>query len=195
MSSSGRKQRTAHSKAVDKALVKTEYEAGLLTQTALCDKYGIHRGTLHRWAVAGEWEFARRREQALVDAQTALVRRMGQRRADISEQHLHELNEMKEELMACTSVKEASLISSKADTLLKLIKGERLSLAMPDSFKYVEQKNENVYRVEDALKDINKLKGVTIEGEFTEGSISGTVEGGSGKAWEPSSSSDPGLAS
>ena len=50
----GRKKRTAHSKAVDKALVKTEYEAGLLTQKDLCIKYGSHRGTLHRWAVAGE---------------------------------------------------------------------------------------------------------------------------------------------
>lgn len=58
----GRKKRTAHSKAVDKALVKTEYEAGLLTQKDLCIKYGIHRGTLHRWAVAGEWEFAVKRE-------------------------------------------------------------------------------------------------------------------------------------
>ncbi len=190
-----REKRTAHSKALNKALIKTEYEAGLLTQTALCDKYGIHRGTLHRWAVAGEWEFARRREQALVDAQTALVRRMGQRRADISEQHLHELNEMKEELMACQNLKEASLISSKADTLLKLIKGERLSLAMPDSFKYVEQKNENVYRVEDALKDISKLKGDTIEGEWTEGDISRTVEEKQGETWDSTSSSDPVLAS
>ena len=195
MSNSTRKKRTAHSKAVDKALVKTEYEAGLLTQKDLCIKYGIHRGTLHRWAVAGEWEFAVKREKALVDAQTALVRRMGQRRAEISGQHLHELNEMKDELMACQTLKEASLISSKADTLLKLIKGERLSLAMPDSFKYVEQKNENVYRVEDALKDISKLKSDTIDGEWTEGSVDPAVGKGSGETWDNSSSSNPALAS
>ena len=199
------KKRTAHSKAVNKALIKTEFEGGLLTQTALCEKYGIHRGTLHRWAVAGEWEFARRREEALVEAQTALVRRMGQRRAEISEQHLHELNDLKDDLMACKNVKEASLISSKADTLLKLIRGERLSLAMPDSFKYIEQKSENIYRVEDALKDITRLKEGVIDGEFKtieegkeskgEGSIDSGMGQGSEKAWSSVSSGDAVLAS
>ena len=150
--------KSRHAKEVNLALIKTEFEGGLLTQAQICEKYGMHRATLHRWSVSNGWEYASKRERALVEMQTALVRRLGQRRAEISDQHLLELNDIKSQLFECTNVKEASLLSSKADTLVKLIKAERLALAMPDSYRYIEQKNENVYRVEDALKDIQTIE-------------------------------------
>ncbi len=57
--------------------------------------------------------------------------------------------------------------SAKADTVMKIIRSERIALAMPNEYKYIEQKNENVYRVEDALKELNtQMQGDIIEGEI-----------------------------
>jgi len=50
---------------------------------------------------------------------------------------------------------------------MKIIRSERIALAMPNEYKYIEQKNENVYRVEDALKELNvQMHGEVIEGEI-----------------------------
>ena len=55
--------------------------------------------------------------------------------------------------------------------LMDIIRSERIALAMPNEYKYIEQKNENVFRVEDALKELDSQMNPQIEniieGEFT----------------------------
>ena len=43
--------------------------------------------------------------------------------------------------------------------MIKVIKSERLTLALPDSYKYVEQKNETTFKVEDALRELEDIEG------------------------------------
>ena len=54
---------------------------------------------------------------------------------------------------------------------MDIIRSERIALAMPNEYKYIEQKNENVFRVEDALKQLdvqmNPQVEDVIEGVFT----------------------------
>jgi hypothetical protein len=38
-----------------------------------------------------------------------------------------------------------------------------LSLALPDSYKYVEQKTETTFRVEDALRELEDIEGESEE--------------------------------
>ena len=40
-----------------------------------------------------------------------------------------------------------------------MIKTERLTLALPDSYKYVEQKNETTFKLEDALRELEDIEG------------------------------------
>ena len=61
-------------------------------------------------------------------------------------------------------------MSAKAKTVMDIIRSERIALAMPNEYKYIEQRNENVFRVEDALKELDiqmnpQIEDI-IEGEF-----------------------------
>ncbi len=150
-----------------KAAVKVDYEAGILTRSQICEKYGFWQSTLTKYINAGDWKYASKREEALTGMHTRMIQKYADDRANISHQHLDELNNLKEKVLSSKDAGELSIWSAKADTVMKLIRSERIALAMPNEYKYIEQKNENVYRVEDALKELNvQMHGEVIEGEI-----------------------------
>jgi hypothetical protein len=143
-----------HHRTVMREAIKVDYEAGLLTRGQIVDKYGIWRSTLNGYVNAGDWEYARKREAALANVHTRMINKYSDLRATISDQHLDELNGLKEKVLQSDSKTEVDLWAAKAETVMKIIKSERIALAMPNEYKYIEQKNENVFRVEDALKEL-----------------------------------------
>ena len=163
----GSKHEAKHHREVMKAAVRVDYEAGILTRSQLCDKYGFWQSTLTKYINAGDWKYASRREEALTTMHTRMIQKYADDRANISHQHLDELNDLKEKVLSAKDTSELNIWSSKADTVMKIIRSERIALAMPNEYKYIEQKNENVYRVEDALKELNvQMHGEVIDGEI-----------------------------
>ena len=163
----GSKHEAKHHREVMKAAVKVDYEAGILTRSQICDKYGFWQSTLTKYINAGDWKYASRREEALTTMHTRMIQKYADDRANISHQHLDELNNLKEKVLSSKDTSELNIWSAKADTVMKIIRSERIALAMPNEYKYIEQKNENVYRVEDALKELNvQMHGEVIEGEI-----------------------------
>ena len=166
----GSKAEKAHHRAVMKAAMKVDYESGLLTRGQIVEKYGIWRSTLQKYVGEGDWEYASKREDALTDVHTRMIRKYADYRATISDQHLDELNRLKELVLLSNKKDEVELLSAKAKTVMDIIRSERIALAMPNEYKYIEQKNENVFRVEDALKELDiqmnpQIEDI-IEGEF-----------------------------
>tara|TARA_Y100001951_G_scaffold75736_1_gene62767 strand:+ start:22 stop:387 length:366 start_codon:yes stop_codon:yes gene_type:complete len=99
-----------------------------------------------------------------------MIRKYADYRATISDQHLDELNRLKELVLLSNKKDEVELLSAKAKTVMDIIRSERIALAMPNEYKYIEQKSENVFRVEDALKELDiqmnpQIEDI-IEGEF-----------------------------
>ena len=163
----GSKHEAKHHREVMKAAVRVDYEAGILTRSQLCDKYGFWQSTLTKYINSGDWKYASRREEALTAMHTRMIQKYADDRANISHQHLDELNDLKEKVLSAKDTSELNIWSAKADTVMKIIRSERIALAMPNEYKYIEQKNENVYRVEDALKELNvQMHGEVIEGEI-----------------------------
>ena len=163
----GSKHEAKHHREVMNAAVKVDYEAGILTRSQICDKYGFWQSTLTKYINAGDWKYASRREEALTTMHTRMIQKYADDRANISHQHLDELNNLKEKVLSSRDTSELNIWSAKADTVMKIIRSERIALAMPNEYKYIEQKNENVYRVEDALKELNvQMHGEVIEGEI-----------------------------
>ena len=163
----GSKFEAKHHREVMKAAVRVDYEAGILTRSQICDKYGFWQSTLTKYINAGDWKYASRREEALTTMHTRMIQKYADDRANISHQHLDELNNLKEKVLSARDTSELNIWSAKADTVMKIIRSERIALAMPNEYKYIEQKNENVYRVEDALKELNvQMHGEVIEGEI-----------------------------
>ena len=151
----GSKHEAKHHREVMKVAVRVDYEAGILTRSQICDKYGFWQSTLTKYINAGDWKYASRREEALTTMHTRMIQKYADDRANISHQHLDELNNLKEKVLSARDSGELNIWSAKADTVMKIIRSERIALAMPKEYKYIEQKNENVYRVEDALKELN----------------------------------------
>ena len=169
--STGSRAEQAHHRAVMKAAIKVDYESGLLTRGQIVDKYGIWRSTLQKYVGEGDWEYASKREAALADVHTKMIKKYSDQRATISDQHLDELNRLKEMVLLSNDKGEVDLLTAKAKTVMDIIKSERIALAMPNEYKYIEQRSENVFRVEDALKELDhqmnpQIEDV-IEGEFT----------------------------
>ena len=163
----GSKKEAKHHREVMKAAVKVDYEAGILTRSQICEKYGFWQSTLTKYVNAGNWQYASKREQALTSMHTRMIQKYADDRANISHQHLDELNNLKEKVLNSKDAGELSIWSAKAATVMKIIRSERIALAMPNEYKYIQQKNENVYRVEDALKELNTQMGSNvIEGEI-----------------------------
>ena len=163
----GSKHEAKHHREVMKAAVKVDYEAGILTRSQICDNYVFWQSTLTKYINAGDWKYASRREEALTTMHTRMIQKYADDRANISHQHLDELNNLKEKVLSSRDSSELNIWSAKADTVMKIIRSERIALAMPNEYKYIEQKNENVYRVEDALKELNvQMHGEVIEGEI-----------------------------
>ena len=167
----GSKAEKAHHRAVMKAAIKVDYESGLLTRGQIVEKYGIWRSTLQKYVTEGDWEYASKRVDALTDVHTRMIKKYADHRATISDQHLDELNRLKELVLLSNDKAEVELLSAKAKTVMDIIRSERIALAMPNEYKYIEQRNENVFRVEDALKELDSQMNPQIEniieGEFT----------------------------
>ncbi len=165
--STGSKHEAKHHRAVMKAAVRVDFEAGILTRSQICEKYGFWQSTLTKYVNAGNWQYASKREEALTHMHTRMIQKYADDRANISHQHLDELNNLKEKVLNSKDTSELGIWSAKADTVMKIIRSERIALAMPNEYKYIEQKNENVYRVEDALKELNiQMGNDVIEGEI-----------------------------
>ena len=167
----GSKAEKAHHRAVMKAAIKVDYESGLLTRGQIVEKYGIWRSPLQKYVTEGDWEYASKRVDALTDVHTRMIKKYADHRATISDQHLDELNRLKESVLLSEDKAEVELLSAKAKTVMDIIRSERIALAMPNEYKYIEQRNENVFRVEDALKELDSQMNPQIEniieGEFT----------------------------
>ena len=159
----GSRAEQAHHRAVMKAAMKVDYESGLLTRGQIVEKYGIWRSTLQKYVGEGDWEYASKREDALTDVHTRMIRKYADSRATISDQHLDELNRLKELVLLSNEKAEVDLLSAKAKTVMEIIRSERIALAMPNEYKYIEQRNENVFRVEDALKELDIQMNPQIE--------------------------------
>lgn len=165
--STGSKHEAKHHRAVMKAAVRVDFEAGILTRSQICEKYGFWQSTLTKYVNAGNWQYASKREEALTHMHTRMIQKYADDRANISHQHLDELNNLKEKVLNSKDTSELGIWSAKADTVMKIIRSERIALAMPNEYKYIEQKNENVYRVEDALKELDiQMGNDVIEGEI-----------------------------
>jgi len=165
--STGSKHEAKHHRAVMKAAVRVDFEAGILTRSQICEKYGFWQSTLTKYVNAGNWQYASKREEALTHMHTRMIQKYADDRANISHQHLDELNNLKEKVLNSKDTSELGIWSAKADTVMKIIRSERIALAMPNEYKYIEQKNENVYRVEDALKELDiQMGNDIIEGEI-----------------------------
>ena len=163
----GSKHEAKHHREVMKAAVRVAFAAGILTRSQICEKYGFWQSTLTKYVNAGNWQYASKREEALTHMHTRMIQKYADDRANISHQHLDELNNLKEKVLNSKDASELGIWSAKADTVMKIIRSERIALAMPNEYKYIEQKNENVYRVEDALKELNTQMGSNvIEGEI-----------------------------
>ena len=159
----GSRAEQAHHRAVMKAAMKVDYESGLLTRGQIVEKYGIWRSTLQKYVGEGDWEYASKREDALTDVHTRMIRKYADSRATISDQHLDELNRLKELVLLSNERAEVDLLAAKAKTVMDIIRSERIALAMPNEYKYIEQRNENVFRVEDALKELDIQMNPQIE--------------------------------
>jgi len=166
----GSRAEQAHHRAVMKAAIKVDYESGLLTRGQIVEKYGIWRSTLQKYVGEGDWEYASKREDALTDVHTRMIRKYADSRATISDQHLDELNRLKEMVLLSNERAEVDLLSAKAKTVMEIIRSERIALAMPNEYKYIEQRNENVFRVEDALKELDIQMNPQIE-DIIEGEL------------------------
>ena len=166
----GSRSEQAHHRAVMRAAIKVDYESGLLTRGQIVEKYGIWRSTLQKYVGEGDWEYASKREDALADVHTRMIRKYADSRATISDQHLDELNRLKELVLLSNEKAEVDLLSAKAKTVMEIIRSERIALAMPNEYKYIEQRNENVFRVEDALKELDIQMSPQIE-DIIEGEL------------------------
>jgi len=159
----GSRAEQAHHRSVMKAAMKVDFESGLLTRGQIVEKYGIWRSTLQKYVGEGDWEYASKREDALTDVHTRMIRKYADSRATISDQHLDELNRLKELVLLSNERAEVDLLAAKAKTVMDIIRSERIALAMPNEYKYIEQRNENVFRVEDALKELDIQMNPQIE--------------------------------
>ena len=166
----GSRAEQAHHRAVMKAAMKVDFESGLLTRGQIVEKYGIWRSTLQKYVGEGDWEYASKREDALTDVHTRMIRKYADSRATISDQHLDELNRLKELVLLSNERAEVDLLAAKAKTVMDIIRSERIALAMPNEYKYIEQRNENVFRVEDALKELDIQMNPQIE-DIIEGEL------------------------
>ena len=93
--STGSKHEAKHHRAVMKAAVKVDFESGILTRSQICEKYGFWQSTLTKYVNAGNWQYASKREEALTSMHTRMIQKYADDRANISHQHLDELNSLK----------------------------------------------------------------------------------------------------
>ena len=165
--------------------LKHDYELGLASRVALARKYKIPRTKIWQIAQELDWVFAGKREDLLKDFEEKSFKRLNSQRMDAVEQHAMELQLARDALKVVDTPAEAEMLEKRVDILLKCIKGERTAFGLPNEFKQVETKNENVFRVEAMVKSLdekrNELKIINqperIEDEKREEGRKGDTDG------------------
>ena len=135
-----------------------EFELGLSSKTALAKKYKITRSKIWELAAELDWEYAGRREELLKRFEEKSFARLNNQRVDAVEQHAIELQLAREALKEIKTPREAEMLEKRVDILLKCIKGERTAYGLPNEFRQIETKNENVFRVEEMVKSLDLKK-------------------------------------
>ena len=135
-----------------------EFELGLSSKTALAKKYKITRSKIWELAAELDWEYAGRREELLKRFEEKSFARLNNQRMDAVEQHAIELQLAREALKEIKTPREAEMLEKRVDILLKCIKGERTAYGLPNEFRQVETKNENVFRVEEMVRSLDLKK-------------------------------------
>jgi len=165
--------------------LKHDYELGLASRVALARKYKIPRTKIWQIAQELDWEFAGKRADLLKDFENKSFKRLNSQRMDAVEQHAMELQLARDALKLVETPAEAEMLEKRVDILLKCIKGERTAFGLPNEFKQIETKNENVFRVESMVKSLdekrNELKIINqverIEDESDKEGREGTTDG------------------
>jgi hypothetical protein len=162
-----------------------DYELGLASRVALARKYKIPRTKIWQIAQELDWVFAGKRADLLKDFEDKSFKRLNSQRMDAVEQHAMELQLARDALKLVETPAEAEMLEKRVDILLKCIKGERTAYGLPNEFKQIETKSENVFRVESMVKSLdqkrNDLKIINqverIEDESDKEGREGTTDG------------------
>ena len=138
--------------------IRSDYVLGTMTQSAIAKRHGISRVTLWKLAKENDWHYASDREKALQKFNENSMLRMNDQRLSAVEDHAVQLTEIREKINNIKTLEELSLYSQQVDIILKCIKGERLSYGLPNEIRHLDQKTEQVVRIEDALRDIEVIE-------------------------------------
>lgn len=142
--------------------IRSDYVLGAMTQSGIAKRHGISRVTLWKLAKENDWRYASDREKALQKFNENSMLRMNDQRLSAVEDHAVQLTEIREKINDINSLEELSMYSQQVDVILKCIKGERLSYGLPNEIRHLDQKTEQVVRIEDALRDIEVIDGDTV---------------------------------
>ena len=122
--------------------LQNEYLQGFASQSSLARKYGISRCRLWQIAKDNDWLYGGERHELLEKFNEISKLRLNNQRVDAVEEHALELSSIRDMLKDISDLKEAELLSCKADVLLKCIKGERTAYGLPNDFRQLETRSE-----------------------------------------------------
>ena len=138
--------------------LQNEYLQGFASQSSLARKYGISRCRLWQIAKDNDWLYGGERHELLEKFNEISKLRLNNQRVDAVEEHALELSSIRDMLKDISDLKEAELLSCKADVLLKCIKGERTAYGLPNDFRQLETRSEVIVRVEDMRQTLEAKK-------------------------------------
>ena len=113
------------------AVLKADFEEGLITKAQIARKHRISPSTLWRYSRKHGGEYACERDRVTREYSSGSARRLDEIRNNLLEEHLIELGLMREELTGIDDLKELRIFSGKVDNLIRCIRTERLSLGLP----------------------------------------------------------------
>ena len=138
--------------------LRREYEDGVGSRERLAKRHGITTVYLWKLAKENDWRYGATRLKALDDFSEVSKARLNVHKADIIEEHAYKLATYRDLLDNIEDIETAQLLEKKVEILLKCIKGERTAYNLPNEIKAVETKSENIFRVEDALQNLEAKK-------------------------------------
>ena len=116
----------------DLSLLKADYEAGIQSKVDIAEKHGISPVTLWRHANKGNWSYGRLREDVLESMSEEALKRLGKLTGSIIEEHVMLLSGLRQQILTATDKSEIKRMSTQVDALVKCIKGERITLGLPN---------------------------------------------------------------
>ena len=127
--------KTVKSAADNLALIRADYEEGLCSRRKVAQKHRISRVSLWRYSKELNWVYGRNRDSLMKKVSQLSAERLMAQRADAVEEHAIALSLLREDLMNTDDMTGLKLIEKRADTLIKIIKGERLAYGLPSEIK------------------------------------------------------------